>query len=263
MDFSMELELIFKKNMKKIQNILFFLIIVIISSNCSSPLDVPANRNIKFTEDNYENPYVKLSTNYLNYDFIHPDSIVVKTVFIQNKLQHNYLISNYNLYFGDNNFKILNKTTPILLAAIGENGWEIPIEIQFQAKSPGVFIDTLVFANLEYTFCMVEAKVPYIFANDYATDDFKILQKNEFSVNFKNMSEFSSTINEVKLDDNTKITLKTGLPITINRNSNTMLTFEYFSDVPEVVAVNIKFSLITEANRSLVDSTCKIKIISK
>ncbi len=238
--------------------------IVIISSNCSSPLDVPANRTIEFTENSFENPYVKLSTNYINYDFVHPDSSVIKRVILQNKLSHNYLISNYFLYFGDNNFRILNKTIPILLSAVGENGWEFPIEIEFKAKTPGVYIDTLVFANLEYTFCMVEAKVPYIFADDFEVEqEFKVSKENEFSVNFTNISEHSVIINEIRLDIGSNILLKTDLPITVNRNSNKIIKCIYYSDIPEEKILNVDFALETKANRSLVDSVSKIKIISK
>lgn len=244
--------------------ILPIFLVSIILSNCSSPLDVPASRTIEFTENSFENPYVKLSTNYINCDFVHPDSSVIKRVTIQNKLPHNYLISNYTLYFGDNNFRILDKATPILLAAVGENGWEFPIEIEFKAKTPGVYVDTLVFANLEYTFCMVEAKVPYIFADDFeGKQEFKVSDENEFSVNFRNISEHQVVVNEIKLDIGSNILLKTDLPIIVNRNSNKIIKFIYYSDIPEEKVLNVNFVLETNANRSLVDSISKIKIISK
>ena len=250
--------------MMKTFKILTIMFVSIIISNCSSPLDVPASRNVEFKDNTFENPYVKLSTNYLYYEFVHPDSTLTKKVIIQNKLSHNYLISNYSLYFGNNHFTILNKTIPIVLSAVGKNGWEFPIEIKFAGKSPGIYVDTLIFANLEYTFCMVEAKVPYIFANDYEIEqNFKLSQENEFSVNFHNLSEYSVIINGIKLDVDSKILVKTNLPIIVNRNSNKKINFIYYSDVPEEKNVYVNFVLETEANRSLVDSTSQIKIISQ
>lgn len=243
-------------------NILLVGMIIITSLwGCSSPLDVPANRRIDIEENPYLNPIIKLNPNYLLFDFVHPDSSKVLTVEIENNQDKKYLLSNYYLYYGSNNFQILNKEIPIILEPKGQENSKRKVEIKFKAKSAGVYIDSLILANIFYPIGFLEAKVPYIYIQDYYQNNVPVGTKQVIELSLTNVSENGAIINKVNLTDNSlDFVIKNTLPIELPRNTQKKLLLEYFPKQAGNYSTKLQLEIITNSSRKLVDSISTIKI---
>ena len=238
-----------------------FILLLLFSGSCSSPLDVPANRRIDVEENPYLNPIVKLNPNYLIFDFVHPDSSKTLTIEIENNQDKKYLITNYFLYYGNNNFQILNKEIPIILEAKGLDNSKKKIEIKFIGKSSGVYIDSLILANVFYPIGFLEAKVPYIYLNDYYQNNVPVGKKQQIELTLTNVSENAAIINKVNFSDNLiEFSVKNSLPIELPRNSKKNLVLEFTAKQSGKYSTQVKLEIITNSSRKLVDSLSTIKI---
>lgn len=245
------------------KSIIFFasILFLLISQGCSSPLEVPANRRIDLEENPYSNPIVKLNPNYLNFDFVHPDSTKTLTIEIENNQDKKYLITNYFLYYGNNNFQILNKEIPIILEPKGLDNSKKKVEIKFIGKSSGVYFDSLILANIFYPIGFLEAKVPYIYMNDYYSNNIPIGKKQQIELTLTNVSENVAIINKVKFSDNLLgFNIKNTLPIELPRNSKKNLILEFTAKQAGQYSTQVQLEIITNSSRKLVDSLSTIKI---
>lgn len=248
--------------MKILKNILITaLIFILLLGGCSSPLDVPANRRIDIEENPYLNPIIKLNPNYLFFDFVHPDSTKILTIEIENNQDKKYLLTNYYLFYGNNNFNIINKELPIILEAKGLDNSKKKIDIKFTGKSAGVFIDSLILANVFYPIGFLEAKVPYIYINDYYQNNLKVGQKHLFEISITNFSENAAIINKVNFSDTSiDIVIKNSLPIELPRNSKKNLIIECLPKISGNYTTQVQLEIVTNSSRKLVDSVSTIKI---
>ncbi len=236
-------------------------ILLVLLMGCSSPLEVPANRRIDIEENPYLNPIIKLNPNYLIFDFVHPDSTKVLSIEIENNQDKKYLITNYYLYYGNNNFQIINKEIPIILEPKGIENSKKKIEIKFTGKSAGVFIDSFILANIFYPIGFLEAKVPYIYINDYYQSNVKVGKKQQFELTLTNFSENSAIINKINISDNSlNFVIKSSLPIELPRNSKKNLIVEFTPKNSGNYVSTFQLEIITSSNRKLVDSVSTIKI---
>lgn len=244
------------------KNIIFlFLAVVALLGGCSSPLDAPANRRIEIEENPYSNPVIKLNPNYLNFDFVHPDSSKILSIEVENNQDKRYLISNYYLYYGNNNFQILHKEIPIILEPKGNENSKKKIEIKFIGKSTGFFIDTLLFTNVFYPIGFLEAKVPYIFVNDYYKSGVQSGKTQQLELTLTNLSENSAIFNKITFSDNSlNFAVQNQLPIELPRNSKKILSIEYKAKQAGKYSSQVNFEIITNSSRKLVDSVSTIKI---
>jgi len=246
----------------KIRDYIFSLILfLIISFGCSSPLEVPANRKIDLEENPYSNPIIRLNPNYLNFDFVHPDSSKTLSLEIENNQDKKLLITNYFLYFGNNNFQILNKEIPIILEPKGNENSKKTIEIKFTGKSAGIFFDSLIFANIFYPIGFLEAKVPYVFINDFYQNNVKIGKKQQIELTITNFSENPAIINKVSFSENSiGLEIKSSLPIEVPRNSKKNILIEFQANKAGSYTSKVQLEIITNSSRKLVDSVSIIKI---
>lgn len=248
--------------MKAKTYILLLLLYELITLSCSSPLEVPANRRIELEENPYANPIIQLNPNYLNFDFIHPDSTKILSMEIANNQDKKLLITNYFLYFGNNNFQIINKEIPLILEPKGTENSKKTIEIKFIGKSAGVYIDSLIFANIFYPIGFLEAKVPYIFINDYYQNNVSVGKVQPIELSITNFSEYSAIINKaVFLDDSSNFSIKSSLPIEVPRNSKRNLAVLFQSNQSGNYSTRLKLEILTNSSRKLVDSISTIKIV--
>lgn len=238
-----------------------FIILFLVLGSCSSPLDVPANRRIDIEENPYLNPIVRLNPNYLNFDFVHPDSSKILTIDIENNQDKKYFISNYFLYYGNNNFQIINKEIPVILEAKGLENSKKKVEIKFIGKSSGVYIDSLILANIFYPIGFLEAKVPYIYINDYYQNNVPVGKKQLIELTLTNVSENVAIINKVSFAENLlDFNIKNSLPIELPRNSKKKLALEFTPKQSGKYSTKVQLEILTSSSRKLVDSLSTIKI---
>jgi len=247
----------------KIHKYIFLLsLLVLLTNGCSSPLEVPANRKIELEENPYSNPIIKLNPNYLNFEFVHPDSTKILAIEIENNQDKKLLISNYFLYFGNNNFQIINKEIPVILEPKGNENSKKTIEIKFNGKSAGVFVDSLIFANIFYPVGFLEAKVPYIFINDFYKNNVIIGKTQQIELTITNYSEYSAIINKaIFLDNSLDFSVKSSLPIEVPRNSKRNLVLEFQPKQAGNYTTKLQLEISTNSSKKLIDSVSIIKIV--
>lgn len=228
---------------------------------CSSPLEVPANRQIDLEDNPYVNPIIKIDPSFIDFGYVHLDSSKIFSIQIENNQDKKYLISNYFLFFGNKNFQILNKEIPIILEPKGEPNSKRQISIKFTGKSIGTFADTLILSNIVYPIALFEAKVPYVYINDYYQNNLKSGKKYLIELTLTNISEENAIINKVSFKEKiSNFSIKTPLPLELPRNSKKNLVLEFYSDKSGVFESQIQLEIQTNANRKLVDSLSTIKI---
>jgi hypothetical protein len=234
-----------------------FLLICLIA--CQSPLSVPANRDVEIKDDPFLNPPILVSPSYINLGFVHPDSQITFSIELQNNLDKNYIVWDYNLFFNKNHFSIIDKNIPIILEPKGTDNSKAVINFAFSANKTGFYQDTLVFANLIYPIALFEATIPNFFIDNI------FFQKDISSIKIAkihNLSESNVIISQAYFLNNSKsFTILDSLPITINRNSNYDLQISYNPINNVLTEEKLIFELNGQIDKKLMDSVCKITII--
>lgn len=257
------MKIYFQYNSKKILSGLIIILCLTFFS-CNSPLEVPANRDIKIKDNPYINPLVKFKPNYTNLDFVHPDSILTFSIKVENNQSITYPISEYHLFFGNINFRIIDKLIPIILSPAGMDGSEADIKIQFTAKNPGYFNDTLFVNNLNYPKAIFEAKVPYIYVNDFPSIKISSGETLTFSLTFTNLSSNDALIKSASISQNSSnFSLENIFPINLARNSEVLIPFKFTSATPGLYQTEFTFEIESVTQKSLIDKVSKITIISE
>jgi hypothetical protein len=251
-----------KIKIKKFIRNIFLIVGFSLYFSCNSPLEVPANREITLKENPYSNPMIKFSPNYLNFDFVHPDSSKILTLTIENNQANSYPLTEYHLFFGSNNFKILNKTIPVILESKGTSGSSFEIKIQFTGKSSGTFNDSLLVNNLSYPKAIFEAKVPNIYANDIFLGEFLINEIKTGKIIFKNNSSNPVKINKIKLSQNTEFfNFIDTFPIEVSRNTSKEIIFNFESNTKGNFSSNLIYEIETLSLKNLIDSISRVTAI--
>ena len=241
---------------------LYYILIVLVaigSFSCESPLNVPANRQIDITVDPFLNPPIHVSPTYKNLGFVHPDSQLAFKIEAQNKLDKSYIIWDYNLFFNKNGFSISNKSIPLNLQPEGEENSGTSIEIVYKADKPGIYHDTLLFANLIYPFTYMEAVVPNVYMDDVVFNSIRGEQK---VVIVHNLSDSKLTITDAYFSNDTKnFTILDSLPVNIASNSINFLKIQYTPGANDDDDNSMILKISGLSDKKLTDSICKIKII--
>lgn len=244
-----------------IRNLYYILIVLIAigSFSCESPLNVPANRQIDITEDPFLNPPIHVSPTYKNLGFVHPDSQITFTIEVQNNLDKSYIIWDYYLYFNKNGFSISNKSIPINFKPKGDDNSSTNIEIVYKADKPGIYYDTLLFANLIYPITYMEAVVPNVYMDDVVFNSKRGERKD---VIIHNLSDSKITITDVYFSNDSKnLTILDSLPVSIARNSIYPLKIQYSPGINDDEDNPLILKISGLSDKRLIDSICIIKII--
>mgnify|MGYP001371815422 CR=1 FL=1 len=244
--------------MKNCKYILFVFLLVGLAS-CESPLNVPASRNVEIIKDPFLNPPISANPSYIDLGFVHPDSQAFFSISVENNLDKVYIIWDYNLYFNKNGFTIIDKVVPTILEPKGSENSKAQINISFNAKNAGYYLDTLLFADLLYPFCLMEAKVPNFYFDNVA---FEGNNPSIQSILIHNTSESNITITNAYFPNGTKsFSILNSFPIQVNRNSTYNLQISYTPMADESEENIVIFRLNGASDIKLVDSICKITII--
>jgi hypothetical protein len=244
--------------MKNFRYILLIFLLIGLAS-CESPLNVPANRNVDITTDPFLNPPISATPSYINLGFVHPDSQVVIFINVANNLDKVYIIWDYNLYFNKNGFSVNNKIVPIILEPKDNESSKAQINILFTAKNSGYYLDTLLFADLLYPFCLLEAKVPNLYFDNVV---FESNNPSTKSILIHNTSESNITITNAYFTNETKsFSILTSFPIQVNRNSVYNLQISYTPISEESEKNKLIFQFNGASDRKLADSICNITIV--
>lgn len=237
---------------------IFVILLIVGIVSCESPLNVPANRNIEIKEDPFLNPPISLSPSYINLGFVHPDSQVSFSIEIQNNLDKQYIVWDYNLYFLTNGFSIVEKSIPLNLEPKGAEKSKSKIDFIYKAERSGIYYDTLLIANLIYPFSFMVATVPNIYMDDVIFEGNGPSEKN---VTIHNLSESNFTITNATFSNPTSFKLLDTLPILINRNSVYNMRISYFPSIDETQESSLIINVSGLADKRLADTVCKIIII--
>jgi hypothetical protein len=230
---------------------------------CNSPLDVPANRQIKLKENPYSNPLIKITPSYYDFGFVHPDSSKILELSVENLQTSSYPISEYHLFFGMNNFVIQKKTIPIILGPKGSENSSFKVQVQFNGKNPGKFTDTLIFNTLIYPTATFEAKVPFIYCADLNLECVAG-QTKSFKLKINNLSSSEAILNKISISQFSELfSINQTLPIYIPRNSFKEISCSFISDVPGTFQSNLTFDIESNSIKSLTDNSSVINVIVK
>ncbi|OGU59179.1 MAG: hypothetical protein A2X64_07270 [Ignavibacteria bacterium GWF2_33_9] len=243
--------------------VIFILSVVLISflQACNSPLDVPANRQIKTTENPYDNPILSITPLYNELGFVFPDSSIKTTLEIQTLQDFSYPISDYHFFFGINNFNILNKSIPVILGPKDSETDKFNVEIQFNASNPGIYYDTLFVNNLVYPFAIFNAKVPFIYSNNVKIENAVPEEEITGKIIFKNMSSNTATVKSAEFSQfNNLFKINELFPFEIPRNGNKVVSFTFLSPIPGNFVTNVTFSIESVTINSLIDNVCAISV---
>jgi hypothetical protein len=240
--------------------ILLILLWELFISSCNSPLNVPANREIHIKEDPYSNPLITISPTFINFDFVHPDMTKTMEVTISNNQNKKLLINDYYLFFGNNSsFYFANKSVPFILESKGEPNSSQIITVEFKGKSPSVYNDTLYFSSIFYPSGLIEAKVPYIYADELTFDNVKLGSNSTNTLKIYNLSEYPAIINSMILNDNADLfTINTSFPIELPRNSSKEISITFTPKAVGKTQTSVQFSITTLSKRRLIDSLSHI-----
>ena len=242
--------------------IIIFSVSYLLIYSCSSPLDVPANRNIEIKDGPYKNPQISLNPTFVNFDFVLPDSTKLMTMTVSNNLTTKILITDYSLYFNYSYFLLFNKNVPFVLDAKGGANSTVEIQLGFKGISSGIYQDTLLFSGIFYPTGLLEAKVPYIYANSVNLGNIPLNQNSEGQIIINNLSESSATISKIRFSNfSNYFKFKNGFPIVIQRNSKDTLSFIFTPLTQGKFQENLTFEITTQAQRKLVDSVATIQAI--
>lgn len=251
-------------NLNKLNKIIIFIFLIVLFNACKSPLEVPANREIDIKDNPYTNPLLKVNPTFVNFEFVHTDSTKILVVHVENNQDVSYPITDYHLFFANNNFKIINKKVPVILEPKGLEGSKFDVQIQFLGKTSGVYNDTILFNNIPFPTALLEAKVPYIYAIDRLINNALAGAEIKSAVIFKNLSENSVSIKSINFSQNSELFSFTDIfPIEVPRNSSKELHFTFLSNSPGTFSTNITFELITNSQRKLTDSVASINVVCK
>lgn len=241
------------------KNIIYILLISVWIISCNSPLDVPANREIHIKEDPYSNPLINITPTFINFDFVHPDSTKTIDVIVSNNQNKKILINDYYLFYGNTYFNLPNKSIPFILESKGDSNSSKILTIEFKGKSPGVYNDTLLFSSIPYPSGLIEAKVPYIFADDLVFENVKSGKEYTKSLKIYNLSENSAIINSISFNENSDLfKINTNLPFELPRNSTMEISITFSPKTIGKTQTTLQYAITTLSKRRLIDSTSHI-----
>ncbi len=149
----------------------YFIIITLIAIlawvSCSSPIDVPANREVTETgSGGTSNDDIALNRTGLDYELVSYELTKPLDIEIINLTKKQLIIDSLSFSQHPELFSPLNGSLPVTLAPQGSPGFRQPVFINFTAKELGVFKDTMFIGGYDKPFLLLRASVPSVEVGD-------------------------------------------------------------------------------------------------
>jgi len=191
--------------MKKIHilNIAIILLVGLFISDCSSPLDVPANRVIKKdNEPGIGDEIFALSTNNIEFYFLEPFGSETQKFEIRNLLKENYTINSIAFKNSEKFLTMGHHPTPKTLAPISNvNDSKEIVFVTFQPTEPGEFIDTIFINGMISPFVRVQATVVTLRVPEINFIDVPIGNSRNMRVKIKNYGNTTAILDNPIITD--------------------------------------------------------------
>ncbi len=183
--------------MKLKSTILSLSLIALLS--CSSPLEVPANRE-EYIDNAKSNSLLMVSPTVLNYGFVNRFDVIKMPFQMTNLNSSLYKLTSFN--FGkDTKFYFENLELPMIIDSKDTPGSIQLFHVRFSSHLLGEFIDTLETNSLTNPKLIVQALVPEVFCKDVSFGSVSLQDSVSQDLLIYNYSSESIFVKDIKFND--------------------------------------------------------------
>jgi hypothetical protein len=239
-------------------NIAILFILGIMLIECSSPLDVPANRIIKKeNEPGTGDEIFSLSTNYIEFYFDEPLGVQTKSFEIRNLLDENYTINSISFKNSEKFFSKSHHPTPISLSKANQNDSKEIVNVKFSPTEPGIFIDTILINDLKSPVVKVLATVLTIRVQELDFIDVPLGNTGNRTITVKNYGNSTAVIKGAIITDPEFVFEMEDIlfPLYIQKNSSFSFWVKFTPSEKQSYTGRIDFNI---QSSGIVDNVCEL-----